>query len=216
MFKTLALFCSLALTVTFAADEQLTIHKVTIATPSGTISGKVVGTGDKLVFVDDTNPASSFTLTRGEIREYKNDNGAIVVHTARPSTDASGTTSNLRITVVDPANATAITKWLSMPAERARTVTTYSTDVRHDHKGQGGCNGKLLADDTGLRFESVTQADHSRSWSYGEVQSFDKEKDHALLKVRSKSGDSYDFNAVNGATAGALYNLVAQKIVSAR
>jgi hypothetical protein len=103
-----------------------------------------------------------------------------------------------------------------MPVERARTVTTYSTDVRHDHKGKGHCSGKLLADDTGLRFESVTEANHSRSWNYNDLRSFEKEKDHALLKVTPKNGESEHFNAANGATAGALYSLVAQKIVDAR
>ncbi len=49
---------------------------------------------------------------------------------------------------------------MAMPVERSRTVTTYNTDVRHDHKGNGNCTGKLIADD--------------------------KEKDHPLLKVTAK------------------------------
>ena len=216
MFRLPALFLFLAVSVTFAADEQLTIHKATIATPSGTINGKVVGTGDTLVFVDDSNPSNSFTLHRGEVQQYRTEDGAVVVEMVRPSSDRAGTDSNVRITVTDPANTTTLTKWLSVPVERARTVTTYSTDVRHDHKGKGHCSGKLIADDTGLRFESVTEASHSQSWNYNDLRSFDKEKDHSLLKVTGRDGETEQFNTVNGATAGALYNLVAQKIVNAR
>src|SRR5262245_46202914 len=67
MLKSCLCALAVAVTVSLAADEQLTIHKVTVNAPSGTISGKVVGTGDKLIFIDDSDPSKSFTLTRGEI-----------------------------------------------------------------------------------------------------------------------------------------------------
>jgi hypothetical protein len=216
MFRIISLVSTLCVASILGAQDQITIQKVTVNTPSGVITGKVVGTGDRLVFIDDTDPAKSFTLNRGEVRDHRSENGAIFVEMARPAADQAGTTSNLRITVVDEANATAITKWFSMPVERSRTITTYSTDVRHDHKGQGHCNGKLIADDTGLRFASISEASHSQSWNYNDVQSFEKEKDHSLLKIKTKAGETYDFKTVNGATAGALYDLVAQKIVANR
>ena len=105
------------------------------------------------MFVDDNDPQKSFTLNRGRIRNYTTEKGEILVELERPAFDQPGTQSNVRITVVDPANATALTQWIGLPVERSRSVTTYSTDVRHDHKGKGECNGKLLADDTMLRFE---------------------------------------------------------------
>ncbi|HYP07993.1 MAG TPA: hypothetical protein VER03_17310, partial [Bryobacteraceae bacterium] len=212
----LALFGALALAVTAYGDEQITIQKVTVNTPSGTITGKVVGSGDQLVFVDDADPSKSFTLSRGSMKNYTNENGTIVVHMLRPEADASGTVSNVRITVIDQKNQAALTQWFAMPQERSRTVTTYTSDVKHDHLGKGECNGKLIADDTSLRFESISEANHSRSWNYNDLQKFDKEKDHSLLKVVGKNGEKYDFKTVNGKTAGGLYDLVSQKIVSAR
>ena len=216
MLKSFVCALAMAVTVSLAADEQVTIHKVTVNAPSGTISGKVVGTGDKLVFIDDSDPSKSFTLTRGEITNYTTENGGIVVQLARPSSDQAGTTSNLRITVVDENNSAAITRWMSMPVERSRTVTTYSIDVKHDHKGKGNCAGKLMADDNGLRYESVSDAAHSRSWNYNDLNSFTTEKNNALLKVGPKSGEEYQFNVANGATAGELHKLVSDKIVAAR
>ena len=107
-------------------------------------------------------------------------------------------------------------RWISMPVERSRTVTTYSADVKHDHKGNGHCTGKLIANDSNLRFESISEASHSTNWNYNDLNSFTTEKDHSLLKVTSKSGEDYQFNVANGATAGALYRLVSEKIVAAR
>ena len=216
MLKTIALLSVLFLSVNAYSDEQITIQKVTVNTPSGVITGHVVGTGDQLVFVDDSDNKKSYTLSRGAVRNYKSENGDIIVELARPETDASGTVSNVRITVLDQKNQAVLTQWMAMPQERSRTVTTYTTDVKHDHYGKGECNGKLIADDQNLRFESISDASHSRSWNYNDVQSFNKEKDHSLLKVVGKNSEKYDFKTVNGKTAGALYDLVAQKIVAAR
>jgi len=216
MVKRLALFTGLFIGSLLAADEQLTIQKVTVNTPSGTISGKVVGTGENLVFMDDNDPSKSFTLSRGKIRNYRTENGAILVEMERPATDQTGTVSNLRITVVDETNQATLTRWIGMPVERSRTATSHSTDVQHDHKGKGQCTGTLIADDHKLRFESVSDASHSRTWDYNDLETFDKEEDYALLKVVAKNGEKYKFKAVNGATAGAVYNLVSQKIVSNR
>lgn len=217
MLKRIALCCALIFSVNAYSEDQITIQKVTVNTPSGTITGKVVGSGDTLVFVDDANPEKSFKLNRGSVQNYKTENGDIVVELVRPEADAAGTAGNVRITVVDTNHQAAITRWMGVPQERARTMTTYSTDVQHDHKGEGECKGKLIADENSLRFESVTEANHSRTWNYNDVQSFNKEKDHSLLKVTSKSGgETQQFRTANGKTAGALYDLVAQKIVSAR
>jgi hypothetical protein len=137
------------------------------------------------------------------------------VELERPPFDQPGTQSKVRITVVDPANATALTQWIGLPVQRSRSVTTYSTDVRHDHKGKGECNGKLLADDTTLRFESVSEANHSRTWSYNDLQSLQEEKDQSLLNVTAKNGEKYEFKTPNGKTAGVIYELVSRKIVGA-
>jgi hypothetical protein len=210
----LAVFALVAANL-FAAD-QLTVHKVQLTGPSGSVNGKVVGVGDYLIFVDDDQPAKSFLIPRGEIREARNGNGTVVVQMARPVTDRFGSRSNLEMRIVDPATGAVLSKMLGVPVERGRTETVYSLDVRHDHKGHGGCDGKLIADDTNLRFESVTEASHSRTWNYNALEKFDSERDHALLHVRPVSGEGYDFNVRNGATAGAMYKLVADKIIVAR
>jgi hypothetical protein len=216
MFKSLVICAALAIG-TLSAQEQITINKVTINTPSGVITGKVVGQGENLVFVDDANPSKSFTLERGQVKSFTTEGGNLMVQMARPETDAAGTVSNVKITVLDQANSGVLTKWFNMPQERSRTVTTFSTEVKHDHRDDHtDCTGRLLADDTGLRFESVSNASHSKSWNYNDLQSFVGEKENSLLKVMSKNGENYHFKTVNGKTAGGLYDIVSKKIVAAR
>lgn len=205
-------------TFTLAADEhQLTVHKVQLSGPSGTINGKVVGFADHLIFIDDDSPEKSFHLQKGEIRTSRmGPNSAIIVEMTRPVTDRYGSRSNLEIRVADPSSSAVLTKWIGVPDQRSRTETTYSIDVRHDHKGQGGCEGKLMADDSRLRFESLGEAAHSKNWNYNQLSKFEVEKDNALVKVTGANGEAVHFNVVNGATAGAMYKLVADKIVAAR
>jgi hypothetical protein len=214
--KTL-IICLAALCLSFTAlADQLTVHKVQLTGPSGSINGKVVGLGDHLIFVDDDSPDKSFVIPRGEIRMARNTAETVLVEMSRPVTDRFGTRSNLEIRFIDPGAAGVVTKWIGVPVERGRTVVTYSLDVRHDHKGEGGCNGKLIADENRLRFESVTEASHSRTWNYNALSSFEAEKDNALMKVSTRNGETYHFNIANGATAGEMHRLVSEKIVAAR
>ena len=51
-------------------------------------------------------------------------------------------------------------------------------DVRHDHF-MGGCNGTLVLDERGVRYETNHQND-ARSWSYEDIQEFAIERDRRL------------------------------------
>src|SRR3712207_624107 len=101
----------------------------------------------------------------------------------RPVTDHFETRSNLEIRMMNAATGAILSRTLGVPLERSRTQTVYSVDVRHDHHGEGECSGKLIADDNRLRFESVTQTSHSQSWNYNQLEKFETERDHALLRV---------------------------------
>jgi hypothetical protein len=50
----------LLLTANVFAADQLTVHKVQLTGPSGSVNGKVVGVGDHLIFVDDDQPDKYF------------------------------------------------------------------------------------------------------------------------------------------------------------
>jgi hypothetical protein len=192
--------------------DHLTVHKVTLTGPSGTVTGKVVGIGDHLVFIDDGRPEMSFSIPRGEIRSAQNQSGTLIVEMSRPVTDRFGTRSNLELKLVDPASGSVLTEWIGLPQERARTVTTYEVNVRHDHQGQGHCNGRLIADDMRLRYESATEPSHSQLWNYTNLSKFDSVDQYALLKVTPMSGRTETFHVANGPTAASIHALVASKI----
>ena len=96
MFKIICLATAFSIGSFLSAQDQVTIQKVTVNTPSGVITGKVVGTGDRLVFIDEADPNKSFTPNRGEVRNHTTENGAVLVEMARPVADQAGTTANLK------------------------------------------------------------------------------------------------------------------------
>lgn len=196
----------------FAAD-QLTVHKVQLNGPSGTVNGKVVGVGEYLVFVNDDSPDKSFLVPRGDIRSARNDSGTLTIEMTRPVADREGTRSNLMIRLIDPAAAEPLTTWIGVPTEtRARTVT-YTVDVTQKMAvGEG--HGKLVIEEGRLRYESLTDKSASQTWDYNDIRKFHWVKEHNLLQVEA-GGKQLEFQ-VKGGLTDPVYQLVSQKIVRNR
>lgn len=54
----------------------------------------------------------------------------------------------------------------------------FTLKVRHDHF-MGGCNGTLVLDERGVRYETNHQTD-ARSWSYEDIKEFEIERDRRI------------------------------------
>ena len=78
----------------------------------------------------------------------------------------------------------------------------------------GDQKGKLIVADNDLRFDSLTDAKHSRVWKYSEIRSF--EKKFRAFRVRPFSGDRYDFQVDNNKTRDRIYDIISRKVVAAR
>jgi len=83
-------------------------------------------------------------------------------------------------------------------------------DVRN-----GDQKGKLVARESELQFESLTDAKHSRTWKYTELRSFEK-KGRSAFRVRPFKGSRYDFQFPNNATRDKVYDVIAPKVLAAR
>lgn len=83
-------------------------------------------------------------------------------------------------------------------------------DVRwHDDQG------KLLVTANGMSFEDVSNAKHSRSWSYAQIKEFKRQGSNEI-KVEPYSGDSFEFHVGGPMISDAVYNMIAERIVAAR
>ena len=82
-------------------------------------------------------------------------------------------------------------------------------DVRyHDHRG------KLVVTATGVNFEDVSDADHSRKWTYAQIKEL--KRDGNEIKIRPHSGDSFEFRVEGRTMSDAVYRTIEERIVAAR
>jgi hypothetical protein len=204
----------MALTVAgLAAEETIYKYQVTGLNP---MNGQLVLMEEEIRFADATDSSKSWVVRRSDIRSIKDVSGTVTFEGTKPF----GTYGNTYVIVMEPQESRKLVTWFGRPdtAERSRAGETSEIwmDVEHRHSQGDNCKGKLIAGPTSLRFESVTKADHSQSWDYGQIASFDKYSEANEVKVKGKSGDPMTFKTVGRGSEKPVYDIVSQRIVAAR
>ena len=83
-------------------------------------------------------------------------------------------------------------------------------DVRYNND-----QGKLLVTANGVSFEDISNAKHSRSWSYAQIKELKRENGNEI-KIEPYSGDKFEFHVAGPFMSDAVYNMIADHIVAAR
>jgi hypothetical protein len=131
--------------------------------------------------------------------------------------------SPAKVTVIGMANGdVAVVESLNPAGAAVQSQTTTQTqtttqagpadtifDVRHN-----GDRGKLLVTSTGIRFEDLDDADHSRAWTYAQIKEL--KRDGNEIKIEPHSGSSAEFRVEGAAMTDAVYHTIANRIVTAR
>jgi len=186
--------------VTLFAEEPLLVHRAQM----GADLGKVVLSGDQLLFVDDTAPERSFAIARADVRSLYMTNNLLSLQLQ---------TGSLQLT--DPASAPVVTSWSGLPLNTADRMITpglgvIEFNIRHDDD-----TGRLLVGDRGLTFEALSNANKSRGWSYAEVKEFKRDGDRQL-RIKTYGGEEFKFRLTDQEMSNDVYNMIADRIVSAR
>jgi|HubBroStandDraft_6_1064221.scaffolds.fasta_scaffold177756_3 hypothetical protein len=191
---------ALSAVTVFAGEELLVVHRAQM----GADMGKVVLSGEQLLFVDDTAPERSFSIARPDVQSLYLTNGRLSLQLQTGS-----------IQLTDPASASVVTSWSGLPLNTADRVMrpgpgVVEFNIRHDDD-----SGRLLVGDRGLTFEALSNATKSRGWSYAEVKEFKRDGDRQL-KIRTYGGEEFKFRLIDREMSDEIYNMVADRIVSAR
>lgn len=92
-------------------------------------------------------------------------------------------------------------------------VQKTSEDVIFDARYKGD-HGKLIVSARGLSFEDISDADHSRTWSYSQIKELKRDGDE--IKIEPYSGDSMELKLQGRAMSDAVYKMIVDRIVAAR
>src|SRR5438270_8697249 len=98
--------------------------------------------------------------------------------------------------------------------ERTRSETTTTTTIERESDANLAFDvryhddrGKLVVAERGLNFEDVSNAKHSRSWSYAQINFF-KRKTAYEIKIEPYSGDSFEFHLEGSGLSEAAYKII--------
>jgi len=196
----LIILTALSAVTLFAAEELKMVHRAQM----GADMGKVVLFGDQLLFVDDTAPERSFSMPRADVRSLYMTNNLLSLQLQAGS-----------IQLTDPASASVVTSWSGLPLNMADRMMTprpgvMEFSIRHDYD-----TWRLLVGDRGLTFAALSNADTTRGWSYSEVKEF-KRNGGRQLKIQTYGGEEFKFGLTDRAMSNEVYNMIADRIVSAR
>ncbi len=215
------LFC---ISISQAAD--LVVKRAQLSSPSGVVSGKLVMLGDRMVFVDDNQPDMSFVIPRADVRRAHLEGGELTMDLVRPYTPIEGhqPQSTVVLLMPDQASAGNVVTWIGAPANgyrgeasRARAYANqpHQTETVFDVRN-GDQRGKLILQHDQVRFESLTDAKHSRTWTYAEIRELRREHDGKEIDLEPYHGDTYEFQFENPARADAVYHAISDRLVQVR
>lgn len=219
------------------AVDRVTVFNAQLSGPSGTTNGKIVVTGDRIIFVDDERPEQSFAVGKGDVRKLTFQQGELSVDLGRPVTDRFGSRTNLVLRTDNPQHIQSVATWAGIPmtggtatvrTDEARDMSAQqqagsaavtpgvlSFDARHDHAA-GNCYGKLLVSSEGLRFESVGERDHSRSWKWNELEEVDRNPSEQKIIIEPNSGEDFTLKLSDGSQFDNVFRAITDRMVSAR
>jgi len=120
----------------------------------------------------------------------------------------------LRVSVIGSANGdVAVVESLNAEAGFQSTAASES-DVIFDVKYHDD-RGKLLITSRGVNFEDLSEAKHSRSWSYAQIKELKRDGSREL-KIEPHSGSSYEFRLEGRDLSDAVYRMIGDRIAMAR
>jgi hypothetical protein len=209
-----------------AQTSQQQAHPAELALPFGTASGKVVVSGDYLIFVTDTTVESSFVIPRDNVQNITSNGGVTTVAFRQPMRDQSGERASAIFRFTNTADADAIARWSklaaasqSTPAPSNETGGTaagqmFNYSVKHDHK-LGSCTGRLMVSNDRLVFESLTAVNDSRQWSMRDIKEV-KHNSPYKLDVKPFTGNDYSFEFLGKGMDNADFAALTKLIVADR
>jgi hypothetical protein len=199
------------------AADRIVVYKVQLAGPMGTDRGHIITSGDNLIFVNDVDGTSSFTIPKSDIKSLKLENGVITMMLARPFSNIYDSRSDVVMQFGDSSSPQTIATWVGLPltgmtVERSRVAvgpTAVQYNVRHE-----GDDGRLIVGSDSIEWQNLKNTSKSRTWRYSEIKRFKREGDNKLELV-PHSGSDFTFKIEGEAMTDEVYNAIADGIVAA-
>jgi hypothetical protein len=213
--------------VSLTAQTAQQALPVEMALPFGVANGKVVLSGDYLMFVNDTAVENSFVVPRDNVQNMSLDGAVMTVALRKPIRDAGGDKSTVTFRFAAAATADPVVRWskatgggarpaneVAKSADRQTEGQQFSYDVKHEHR-VGSCNGRLIVTGERVIYESLSDINDSRQWSMKDIKEVGH-KNPYKLDIKPFMGNEYSFSFVGSGMDNGDYDKLTKLISGAR
>jgi hypothetical protein len=218
-------FCAPA---AWAQEKTIVIERVDLNGPNGLVHGRLQMVGDRLTFIDSDHPGTTIVLPRGDVSNARWSDGHMNITVSKPYHATWGDEKEMVLVIPDDSSRNEFVTWLGRPiegmtGEASRTTTTVVTtgpssttvdELRFENIKNGDQMGTLILGNDAVRFESLSDARHSRRWAYSEIRRL--EKDHNEVKIEPYNGSKYEFQLKDPSVRDNLYSVLSERIVTSK
>lgn len=203
------------------------VYPAELALPFGTATGKIVPSGDYLIFVADPNIENSFVIPRDRVQNVTMDGGVMSVSLSRPIRVQSGEQSKLPFRFPNGGDADAVMGLLrtasadrspgTVPSTASGAATEgqlFSYQVKHNHR-IGSCSGRLVVTSDRVIYESLTEINDSRQWAMKDIKEVEHKSSYKL-DIKPFTGNDFAFEFIGNTMDSADFTTLTKLIVAAR
>jgi hypothetical protein len=218
--------CVLSLCGAVAAQAPVKVQKAELSINFGVAKGRLVTAGEQLIFVDDEMPDASFTIDKGNIKGWNEQEGVVTVDTNKNVKDRSGERNRFAFRLVEGTGASLATWYKENGMAKPMDALAKDGAISADKPGQkiyqarkdnmlGKTTGKLIIMENMIHFESAEGLKYSRQWELKDVKTV-KQTGPYVLEIEPFSGEKYKLELLGEGMAPAEFKALSDRVGSAR
>ncbi len=205
------------------AQSSVQQFQAELAAPFGSILGHLVLAGDQLLFLDDSQPDSSFYVARSNVKDIATEGDVVTLQLNNAVRDRSGERTRMSFRVTGERVGPSMAAWRNAQGPMGQNQPAaasggdsqaVSYQARHK-KLLGGSRGRLLVSNTGLAYESIDDANDSRRWDFSQIQQL-KQKGPYELRIEPFNGDAYTLGLEGKGMDSSDFSQIVDRVTRAR
>jgi hypothetical protein len=184
----------------------------------GTAAGKVVLYSGSMLFLDNDQPAASFAVAPGQVKDTNANGQELTLNLNSNVKDRSGERSRVGLRFADAAALSKVQEYLRSGPTSKAPETAAELSFAAASKGRllgGGSKGRLIVTATQLVYEAVNDASDSRRWEYKEIKEF-KRPNPYKVEIDGFTGSKLTLDLLGTPMENAQFSVIVDRITASR
>src|SRR5262245_37860492 len=225
---TILFLLSFSITLSFdtaKAQTRVNVCQADLYHMANRVRGKFVLIRNSLVFVDEADPNSSFSIDRTNVLRVNEQSRVVTIHTRRPVWFRSRESMQFDFEFAGgnsfyllPGNCDSIAAWMRNASRTRRTTRTIQPKDFWAKLKRGfsrDIDGKLEIMERVIAFKANREADYSYRWDLREINNFERKAPY-VLEITTSNDDKFKFELQNRAISPDEVTAVRNRIAKLR